>query len=322
MISTIQSSRDWETQVYWLWGPTGSGKTRWVYETCDRTDLYVKDGTNKWFCGYTGQRNVLFDDFRPSQEIPFSRLLRLLDRYSMQVETKGGTVNFNPHRIFITSPKPPRDTWTHIDWIKDEDLNQLTRRITKVIEFSTAMRNMPFDLIDLAPPTVNDWSHSVPQTSTPQPILTAPVISPAPVVTAGQTPVSDLPQLDRPASKRMTIRSRRTPVRLTQEEILSDQDGDTEPSDAEGIDENESRSEDSGTEGSLCDFLNNGSVTESDYSSDEEVIQIQRAIYDSHKRKRGTGTTTTTVGSPQVPTLTNGRSLRNIILDSDSSDSD
>lgn len=291
MISTVSKPRDWETQVYWLWGPTGSGKTRWVHETCDREDLYVKDGTNKWFCGYTGQKNVLFDDFRPSTDIPFSRLLRLLDRYSMMVETKGGTVNFNPHRIFITTPKLPTETFQHLDWIKDEDIRQLTRRITKVIEFSEAMRNMPFDLIPIATPTANTWEHSVPQkkdTMEEQIVIEQNTV---PVTVAGP------PKLKRSRMKLKPIRKV-----STTEETLLDLPSDTEPSDAENIDEYESRSEDSGSEGSLKNFLNNGDVTESDYSTDssDEEPNIRK---NASKRQK----------SKEVARKT----LRQIIYDSD-----
>jgi len=293
MISTVSVSRDWETEVYWLWGPTGSGKTRWVHETCDRSDLYVKDGTNKWFCGYTNQKNVLFDDFRPSTEIPFSRLLRLLDRYSMLVETKGGTVNFNPHRIFITTPNKPAETFQHIDWIKDEDIRQLTRRITKVIEFSEALRHMPFALIPLATPVPNTWDHSVPQNTIPLlpppqmtiPSQTPPIIvrhpSPAPVTTVGQ--LDGPPRLSR--QKRMKVKRLSTPSVQTKTT-----DTESEPSDAEAIDEFEIRSDDSGTEGSLCEFLNNGNVTESDYSSASSSEDEQTKLWKNARGRTRHGT--------------------------------
>ena len=288
MISTISKPRDWVTEVYWLWGPTGSGKTRWVHETCDRQDLYVKDGTNKWFCGYTGQRNVLFDDFRPCTEIPFSRLLRLLDRYSMMVETKGGTVNFNPHRIFITTPKIPSETFLHLDWIKDEDIRQLTRRITKVIEFSEAMRMMPFALIPLANPTVNIWDHSVPQSVIHAPILTSiqtetpSVRVPSPVAVINVGP-------PKPVRSRMKLAK---PKASIQQESQVDPSSDTEPSDAENIDENEQRSEDSGSEGSLVEFLNHGEVTESDYStSDSESEREDISRRKNASKRLATGTT-------------------------------
>ena len=59
----------------------------------------------------------------------FSELLRLLDRYPMQVETKGGSVAFNSPLIIITAPQSPMDMWSGRT---QEDLQQLLRRITEV----------------------------------------------------------------------------------------------------------------------------------------------------------------------------------------------
>ena len=40
---------------------------------------------------------------------PYREMLRLLDRYPCQVETKGGSVNFAPKTIIILSNKAPED---------------------------------------------------------------------------------------------------------------------------------------------------------------------------------------------------------------------
>ena len=134
-ISQIAVPRDFKTEVYWIWGPTGTGKSRWVMNTVDRTSLYMKSGANKWWCNYADQKNVLWDDFRPSKEVPFEFLLRLFDRFPLQVEGKGCTLNFAPERIFITTPKPPVETFAHWEHLGQENLQQLLRRLTKVIEF-------------------------------------------------------------------------------------------------------------------------------------------------------------------------------------------
>lgn len=70
------------------WGVSGSGKTRAVYDEFGRDDMYVKDPTNIWWCGYEGQRCILIDEFYGTMQ--FSYLQRLLDRYPMTMEIKGG----------------------------------------------------------------------------------------------------------------------------------------------------------------------------------------------------------------------------------------
>jgi len=170
-VALIAPPRDWKTEVYWVHGPTGTGKSRWVMRTVDRSDLFVKDGTSKWFDGYANQKTVLFDDFRPSKELPFSLLLRLLDRYPVTVEGKGYSMNFAPERIFITTPLPPLETFQHLDWMKAEELAQLTRRITQVIHFPNLDTLNQYALL---PPFVmirNDWGNSVGQQTRVKPVV-------------------------------------------------------------------------------------------------------------------------------------------------------
>jgi len=135
MIQTaLMPSRSWKTEIWWLHGPTGSGKSRWAQEQTEMA-AYVKMGGNKWWCGYHGQPDVILDDFRPTKEIPLEYLLNLLDRYPMLIETKGGTTQMIARRIYITTPKGPLETFVHWEWLGQENLAQLQRRIEHVIEF-------------------------------------------------------------------------------------------------------------------------------------------------------------------------------------------
>lgn len=97
--------RDWESDVIVLWGRTGTGKTRKVFDSHESKDIYVHPG-DSWFNGYEGQKVALFDDFNGS-EFKLSYLLKLLDRYKMKVPVKGGYVQWTPKIIYITSNKDP-----------------------------------------------------------------------------------------------------------------------------------------------------------------------------------------------------------------------
>lgn len=114
-------------QVYWYWGATGTGKTRAAYEAS--VNPWMSGVDLKWFDGYNGEEDVIIDDFR-KDFCTFHFLLRLLDRYPLRVNIKGGTVQWVPKRIFITCPLPPRAVYD-----TREDIEQLMRRITEVKEF-------------------------------------------------------------------------------------------------------------------------------------------------------------------------------------------
>lgn len=115
--------------VEWIWGPTGSGKTRRVVEA--EEDLWISPGELKWFDGYTNQKAALFDDFR-ANHCSFNYLLRLLDRYPLKVPIKGGFVDFVPERIYVTSCKPPDKIYNPDNFDNEEKVEQLLRRIHKV----------------------------------------------------------------------------------------------------------------------------------------------------------------------------------------------
>ena len=77
--------RHWKTHVTVLWGSTGTGKTRFVHDQI-MDSTFWQPGDYQWFDGYNGQDIVLFDDYRG--EYPLPMLLRLLDRYPLQLPIK------------------------------------------------------------------------------------------------------------------------------------------------------------------------------------------------------------------------------------------
>lgn len=125
-------ARNWKPTVYWYWGGTGLGKTRSAMEESDACDRWVSMESMKWFDGYDGHSDVIFDDFRPEQ-CNFSFLLRLLDRYELRVESKGGSTQFLAKRIWITCPVSPEEGFKRKE--TDGNLKQLLRRIDVIKEF-------------------------------------------------------------------------------------------------------------------------------------------------------------------------------------------
>jgi hypothetical protein len=127
LVSTPRNFKSW-TNV--LVGSTGLGKTRFVYQQHQDDDIFVWGG-DRWFDGYVGQRIALLDDYRGELSIGF--LLRLLDRYPLQVPIKGGFVNWNPRRIYITSNTMPEVWYADVD---GASVAALLRRIDRLDSIS------------------------------------------------------------------------------------------------------------------------------------------------------------------------------------------
>lgn len=124
----LEQQRDWKPKVEWLYGETGTGKSKYAYENME--DPYTAMSTGKWFEGYDAHENVIIDDMR-KDFMKFHELLRLLDRYPMRVETKGGSRQFLAKHIIITSAYPPTELFD-----TREDIAQLLRRIDIIKKFS------------------------------------------------------------------------------------------------------------------------------------------------------------------------------------------
>lgn len=127
------SPRRFKTEVWWLWGPTGSGKSRYAWEQSQSS--YMKECSHKWWDGYTGQDVVIMDDFRPSKEMPFNFMLNLFDRYPLSVQVKGGMAQFVSKIIYVTTPLSPEQTCNNLEWLGEEQKSQFLRRIDHVIQF-------------------------------------------------------------------------------------------------------------------------------------------------------------------------------------------
>ena len=76
------------------------------------------------------------DDFTHdiTDENRFRYLLRILDRYTCQVETKGGMIHLNSPEIYITCDKHPETVFSDPGKVDNQNrLRQMLRRIDEII---------------------------------------------------------------------------------------------------------------------------------------------------------------------------------------------
>lgn len=117
-------------KVHVYYGSTGTGKSRSAFEQYPRA--YRKMSSNKWFDGYLGQKEVIWDDF-DTTALDFRWFLTLIDIYPLYVEVKGSSVPFEPEVIILTTNVHPRDWFPELDEVTREPLY---RRLQPVRDFN------------------------------------------------------------------------------------------------------------------------------------------------------------------------------------------
>ncbi len=104
-------SRNFQTKLEVYYGPPGTGKSVRANQV-DSTAYWLRKPSSSgplWFDGYDGQQTVVIDEFYGW--ISIDMFCRMVDRYPLMVETKGGAANFTPRRIIITSNVAPNKWW-------------------------------------------------------------------------------------------------------------------------------------------------------------------------------------------------------------------
>lgn len=119
-----------DVEVLWYHGPTGTGKTYKAF-TENPEAVFIKY-TGNFFTDWYDAKTVILDDYRG--EIPYNELLRFLDKYrnTNEVNIKYGSKYVDLDKIIITCSMPPEKCYPRQNE-KDDSINQLLRRITKII---------------------------------------------------------------------------------------------------------------------------------------------------------------------------------------------
>lgn len=115
-----------KTKGYWIWGPTGVGKSymaRQMFKGC--TFYVLPNDKNGWWEGYKGQDVVILDDFR-AKDLEFNKLLQMVDEWEFYAPRRGApAVPFISKYVIITTCEAPADTYT---LESERNMEQLHRR--------------------------------------------------------------------------------------------------------------------------------------------------------------------------------------------------
>jgi len=112
----------------WIYGSTGKGKTRLAFEKGATPVEY----NNGFFSDWKDSRCLCIEELRG--EVPYRTLLKLSDSYHnyYEVNIKGGQKLIDIDELIITSPYHPTEVYKQ-QVTKDDSIDQLTRRITNII---------------------------------------------------------------------------------------------------------------------------------------------------------------------------------------------
>lgn len=131
----LARSREDKTKTIFIYGQTGVGKSRRALNIVGPTG-YWKQPNTQWWDGYDGKQDVVIDDYKGW--LTYTELLRLLDRYPLPVQVKGGQVNFNSSTIVITSCVLPWQWYSdkvHFKW------EEFARRVDQFLVFDDKESN-------------------------------------------------------------------------------------------------------------------------------------------------------------------------------------
>lgn len=114
-------------KVIWIYGPSGTGKTREAFEAGAVNVTY----SNGFYSDWGDERIICIEELRG--EIPYNELLKLLDAYHnyYSVNIKGGQKLIDLDVIYITSPLHPSKCYPRQNQ-KEDSIQQLLRRITEL----------------------------------------------------------------------------------------------------------------------------------------------------------------------------------------------
>lgn len=132
---TVEEMYKPEVEVYFLYGPSKAGKSKYVYDKLIEKG-YGKQAIDRikyvssFYIGQIGvNREVCWlEEFRDSQ-MPASEFINFIDYYVNPMNIKGGSLMNRYKLIFITSVQDPHEIYKNMD---EEPRRQWTRRLHMV----------------------------------------------------------------------------------------------------------------------------------------------------------------------------------------------
>lgn len=119
-----------ELEVTYIWGTTGSGKTRSVMERYGYANVYRVTDYAHPFDSYKGQDVLLFEEFRSS--LPISDMLKYLDGYPLEFPARYANKTACFTKVYFCTNVDLRSQYRHVQDEERETWLSFVRRIDSV----------------------------------------------------------------------------------------------------------------------------------------------------------------------------------------------
>lgn len=137
LLSDRYASENRKIEVWYIFGASGTGKTRGIYERHEAKDICritnYRNGRGISFDGYTGQDVLVFEEFH--SQIPIEDMLNYLDIYPLSLPARYSDRVACYTRVYITSNLPLEKQYRNVQWDSLETWCAFIRRIHKVLEY-------------------------------------------------------------------------------------------------------------------------------------------------------------------------------------------
>lgn len=118
--------------VHYIWGESGAGKTKKVYDMIGKEEFDRVKHVNNFWLGVSMDDSVKiawYDDFRDSDMKP-AEFINFIDYYVNDMNVKGGHIPNHYQVIYITSVQPPEELYKNMTL--EEPRKQWMRRLNVI----------------------------------------------------------------------------------------------------------------------------------------------------------------------------------------------
>lgn len=130
----FKGTRRLDLEVIYVFGVTGSGKTRSIFDKHNDDNLYRITDYKHPFDRYTTESVVMFEEFRNS--LPLKDMLNLLDIYPIMLSARYANKYACYNKVYICTNWRLEKQYEYEQAYDKESWNAFLRRIHKVVEYT------------------------------------------------------------------------------------------------------------------------------------------------------------------------------------------